>query len=234
MTIENVTPGLGQGEGHGRSLSDALMGPLISAYRVGGFGLTFLCLGTALLGGAGFVAESWSRTVMLVVGVLSILGPAYLFLDKEVRPIGRARRAVERNSELLNQIQSAALSISRTGASMQTLIFKHAQSVEVLLATSRAQLRRFPIRKVQELADRPEVSSAQQLASSIIDLSIRVEEVLRAVNAAITEADVGHLRQSLQDLAGLDTQVRALLGEEAVPLAAIEPGPSVDGEIATS
>ncbi|WP_027341445.1 hypothetical protein [Hamadaea tsunoensis] len=192
-----------------RPLADALAAPLLAAYRVGGFGLAFLLIGASMLTGAGFVDQGAATYVLLGVGVVLVLIPCYFFYAKEIRPIDRARQAVVRNEELLNELQQAALSAAQLGLMMQSLVYKYSSDVNAVLIATRSQLRLIPFG--ERLANQPALVSADALAQSAVSFAQRLEDVLGEINKAIAESDPARLRKYLDEADKLKESMRAFL-----------------------
>ncbi|MDG4774633.1 hypothetical protein [Solwaraspora sp. WMMD792] len=212
-----------------RPLADALAAPLLGAYRAGGFGLAFLLLGALILTGAGIAGRGLVTYVLLGVGIVLVLVPCYFFYVKEIRPIDRARRAVVSNEELINELQEAAVSAAQLGLMLQSVVYKHSHDVNVVLKTTRSQLRRIPFGLAKQIADQPALINADALATSVVTFSERAEEVLRELNAAIVESDAARLRKYIDEADKLKASIRGLLaarnelaveaGTAAAPLA---------------
>ncbi|WJK42237.1 hypothetical protein O7608_07570 [Solwaraspora sp. WMMA2056] len=194
-----------------RPLADALAAPLLSAYRAGGFGLAFLLLGALILTGAGIAGRGLVTYVLLSVGIVLVLVPCYFFYVKEIRPIDRARRAVVSNEELINELQEAAVSAAQLGLMLQSVVYKHSHDVNVVLKTTRSQLRRIPFGLAKQIADQPALINADALATSVVTFSERAEEVLRELNAAIVESDAARLRKYIDEADKLKASIRGLL-----------------------
>jgi len=197
-----------------RPLADALSSPLVDAYRVGGFGLAFLLLGSAMLSGAGLTDTSLVSYILVVAGLILILIPCYFFYIKEVRPIGRARQAVARNEEIINEMQRAAMSTTQLGLMLQAVVYKHSKDVNAVLRTTRAQLRRIPVPFVSGLADQPALTSADTLAQGVLELSEKTEGILGEINSAILESDPTRLKKYVGELEHIKTGIRALLAQD--------------------
>ncbi|GIF96710.1 hypothetical protein [Catellatospora citrea] len=195
----------------GRPLAEALAAPLLGAYRAGGFGLAFLLLGAMILTGAGFVDRGPVTYVLLGIGALLVLIPCYFFFVKEIRPIDRARKAVARNQELINQLQQAAVSAGQLGLMVQSVVYKHSRDVNAVLSPLRSQLRRIPFGLARQLADQPALVNAEALAAGVVSFSERAEEVLREINTAIIESDAARLRKYVDEADKLKASIRAVL-----------------------
>jgi hypothetical protein len=192
-------------------LSDAMAAPLVKVYRAGGMGLALLWLGAVLLVTANLTPGVYGKVVLSVVGVSAVAVPAWFFYVKEVRPIGLARAAVTANRELIDRMQSVALSMSQIGLMLQALVYKHASSVDGLLTASRDQLRSFPIPAVKALAERPAIADAHAFAAAVLVTSERLEVALTALNEAITTSDAGRLQTYLDDVDTIKDELRQLL-----------------------
>ncbi len=207
MTVDSVPADAAAG----RPLADALASPLVNAYRAGGFGLAFLLLGATMLTGAGFVERGPVTYVLLGIGILLVLIPCYFFFVKEIRPIDRARKAVAGNEQLINELQQAAVSTAQLGLMLQSVVYKHSRDVNVVLSTTRSQLRRIPFGLARQLAEQPALVNADALAASVVAFSERTEAVLREINAAIVESDAARLRKYVDEADKLKASIRALL-----------------------
>jgi uncharacterized membrane protein YcjF (UPF0283 family) len=132
-------------------LSDAISSPIIKAYKAGGLGLTFIFIGTFLLLAALFFHQgSWISYLSATLGTLMILAVLYLFYIKDIRQLQELSQKINRNKELIDTIQKAAIEMTDLSYELQALAFKYSNEV----ASELSQIR--PI--VREIKDLPLIS----------------------------------------------------------------------------
>jgi len=97
-------------------LSDRMLGAVIKAWEKGKEALTFLVIGTITVLLAFFLAL-FGRDVLaigfLVIGCLIIGVVAYKFYSNAIAPTIDASKHMEKNAELINAVQDAALELTR-------------------------------------------------------------------------------------------------------------------------
>lgn len=196
----------------GHSLYESLASPLTKAYRVGGFGLAFLLLGASLMLTAVIGRWGWPSYAAGIAGFVLVLIPAYFFYIKEIRPIGRAQRAVEQNKELIDAVDHTLQSMLMLCLSLQGLLLVHAEQVNAVLSTSRAQLRALPP-PLGMLADRPVLKNANAFSQAVVAMATGLGSVLGEVKQALIDADPGRLRRYLADLDQLGIELKSLASE---------------------
>lgn len=196
-------------------LSEALARPLERAYRLGGFGLTFLVLGATFLVASIAVPSEPLAYLVAAVGLLLIVVPCYFFYVKEIRPIKSAERTVRQNTELIDSVQETALEMTLAAHELQSLALANAREVEELLRLARPALSRIPV--LSKIAESPRFDRADWFAGRVVAATERSEEVIGDIQRALTEADATQLRKYLAELRAVRTDLKELLrtGDEA-------------------
>ena len=113
-----------------KPLSDAVSAPILSSYKAGGLGLTFLTLGALLMLIAFFWNDKGVLTYFILgIGTLLIFSTLAYFYFKDMRKLITAKKNVHKNKELIDAIQQTALELTELAYVLQALIFKHANQV---------------------------------------------------------------------------------------------------------
>jgi hypothetical protein len=192
-----------------RPLSDAVSSPLTKAYRVGGFGLSFLVLGAILFSAAAVSPRGVLSYFMASVGLLLIAVPCYFFYVKEIRPIASAQRRVAENAELIDAVQDVALATTLAALDIQALAYKYAEEVRDLLQIARPAMERIPL--LRKIAQSSQFEQADWLTSAIVEVTERAERIISEIRQALIAADPTELKKYASELEGLRAEVRRLL-----------------------
>ncbi|GGT29241.1 hypothetical protein GCM10010271_36530 [Streptomyces kurssanovii] len=176
-----------------KKLSDAISEPLTRAYRVGGFGLAFLLLGALLMLGAIFRHGDTLSYALACVGIILIAVPCYFFYVKEIQPIRKAQQAVDRNKEMIDQIQETALSLMELSLLLQALAFKHSELTAEMIGVIRPKIKAIPV--IGKLADGPLLSRPEALGKAIVGATRGSKELLEDINSALQQSDINRLKK---------------------------------------
>jgi hypothetical protein len=195
-----------------KPLSEAIFEPLNRAYKLGGFGLAFLALGSFLMLAAFFLpARGILPYLVLFAGFVMIVLVSLLFYLKDIRPIYAAQRSVEQNSELIDVVQKTALEMTRLASNMEALAFKHSTQVHAAIQTIRKELEGIPY--LSRISESKPVARTEQGALVVVDYAERAKEVIDKVQRALIESDPDCLKEYLDDLRNLSTRSQQLLRE---------------------
>lgn len=192
-------------------LSDSLAQPLISAYRAGGLGLTFLVLGSLLLAWSGGWLTDSAKYAVMALGLVLIGLPCWYFYLKDIRPIARAQRAVRQNRETIDAVQSIGLALTELTWELQTLLFKHADEVRRAVAVIRPTIGSIPV--VGPKVD-PVLAKTESFSSGVVDLADGVRSVVADVKATLLDPDPAELKKYVAKLNVLESRLHELLATD--------------------
>jgi hypothetical protein len=190
-------------------LSDALSEPLTKAYRIGGFGLAFLLLGAIFLTASAATPRGLLSYLIAAVGVVLVVVPCYFFYVKEIRPIKAAQTQVSSNAELIDSVQTAALTTTLAAYELQSLAYRYADEVGELLRIARPAMMRIPL--LRRIAESDEFERADWFTGRIVALTQRSERVIADVRQALVDADPTALKKYVSELESLRTELKELL-----------------------
>jgi len=208
-----------------KPLSNAIAIPIVRAYRAGGFGLVFVFVGTLLLLTAMFVGKGPTGYIVATVGTIMIIFVLILFYLQDIKKLQQAGDNIKRNSELVDTIQNTAIKMTDLASHLQSLAFKHAEEVAILIAQLRerlSQIQSLPILSripgidtIATISENEHVVRASDLAASIVKYTETSKEVIQEVRLALVECDPGRLTKYLDELRALDEKTKTLLTREA-------------------
>jgi hypothetical protein len=218
-----------------KPLSDAIATPILKAYKAGGFGLVFVFVGTLLLLVALFFGEGLPRYIAAAVGTLMIFFVLVLFYFQDIKKLQQASVTINRNAELVDTIQQTAIEMTDLASHLQSLAFKHADEVAVLITQIRerlAQIKSLPIvsgipgiDKIAAISENKHIVRANDLAASIVKSTETAKEIIKEVRIALVECDPKRLSKYLTELRALDEKTKALLTGQTQPSAQPDPRP---------
>jgi hypothetical protein len=197
-----------------KPLSDAIIEPITKAYRVGGFGLAFLLLGAIMILLGVLISVRDFAYPLAFVGLLLIVIPCYFFYIKEIRPISAARKSTERNREMVDTVQAAAIELTALTLELQALAFKHAEQIVEVLHIARPQIKAIPV--VGSSIDSRLLGKPDELARTIVSATGAVRGVVENIQEALIYSDASRLREYLRDVKRMETQVSAVLASPAL------------------
>jgi hypothetical protein len=141
-------------------LSKAVATPLERAYRAGGLGLSLLTLGAILMlvayvyGKRGLVSHA-----VLALGAMLILSVLVYFYIGDMRKLVGARKKIRENKELVDTVQQTAVEATQLALHLQSLAFKYADQVALMIQTLRPLITNLPL--VGKYADTPALVLAE-------------------------------------------------------------------------
>jgi hypothetical protein len=204
----NTTPNI-------KPLSDAISSPIMKAYVKGGYGLTFLMLGSILMLIAYFSSEKGILSyIVLATGAIIIFSILAYFYFKDFRKLVIAKESVKRNKELIDAIQQTALEMTELSYNLQALIFKHADQVSYAIQYIRPVIRELPL--VGRLADSKVMDKTETLSTTIVESAERIKKVIEDLEKALIESDPRGLKKYLEQVREFKVDIRRLLGETYV------------------
>jgi hypothetical protein len=226
MTLESIQGG--QESRSVTSLADAIFAPVNKAYKLGGFGLAFLGLGILLmllvfLSGRGGIPAY----LVFMTGLLLVVATGVLFFYKDVAPLFRVQSNIQRNKQLIDTVQATAIQLTDIVYQGQALAFKHAEAVASVLQMTLPLVRNLP--GIGQVANSQSVVRAETLATKIVETAKAARQVIVDVRDALIDSDPEPLRQYLDDLRGLSSQLEKVLAEAHAQPTPANPSPAADG-----
>lgn len=189
-------------------LSDSIIEPITKAYRVGGFGLSFLLLGAIMLLAAALIPTGYFLYPLALIGFVLVVIPCYFFYVKEIRPIARAQRSLARSSDVIDTVQAAALQVTGLAHDLQSLAFRYATEIEKALKIIRPQIKIIP--GIGKIADLP-LMETENLAGSIVSTTQGIDHVVNNVKQALIDSDPKLLKVYIGDMKRIGANLEALL-----------------------
>jgi hypothetical protein len=190
-------------------LSDAIIEPITRAYRVGGFGLAFLLLGTIMILLGVIISARDFAYPLAFVGLLLVVISCYFFYVKEIRPVSVARKSAVRNEEMIDTVQAVAIEVTNLTLVLQALAFKHAGQIVEGLEAARPQIKAIPL--IGDTIDDRLLAKTDELARTIVTTTGTVQVVVANIQEALIYSDAKRLREYLQDVKRMEAQVSAVL-----------------------
>lgn len=207
-----------------KPLSEAIATPILKAYKAGGFGLVLIFLGTLLLLATMFFGNGLPRYICAIVGTLMIFLVLILFYFQDIKKLKQAGDSIDNNAELVDTIQQTAIEMTDLASHLQSLAFKHADQIALLITQLRerlSQIQSIPlisgipgIDKIAAISENKSVVRANDLAASIVKSTESAKEVIQEVKISLVECDPKHLTKYLAELRALDEKTKALLSGE--------------------
>lgn len=192
-----------------KALSDAIIEPITKAYRVGGFGLSFLLLGAIMLLAAALIPIGYFMYPLALIGFVLVVIPCYFFYVKEIRPISKAQRSLARSSDVIDTVQAAALQITGLAYDLQSLAFRYATEIETAIKIIRPQIRIVP--GIGKIADLPLMRETENLAGRIVSSTRGIDHVVSNVKQALIDSDPKLLKVYIEDMKRIGADLEALL-----------------------
>lgn len=198
-----------------KPLSEAISGPIIKAYRAGGFGLVFVFIGTLLLLVALFFGGGLIGDVIGILGCLMILTVLYLFYFQSIKPLKDINERIQRNQELIDTVQETAIQMTDLAYDLQALAFKHADEVAHLITQSRQTLQMLSnVPGIGKLADNKYVVKAEDLSASIVKTTGSAKSTIEDIKTALVESNPALLKKYLKQVEELDLMTKELLKKD--------------------
>jgi hypothetical protein len=182
-----------------QSLSDAIFGPVNTAYQTGGLALAFLSMGAFVMLVAFFLPGNDKVGYVLVFtgfGLIAMVGA--FFYSKQLSPLLKVRKSISDNSELIDAVQATAIELTKLTSDLQALAFLHAREVAEALEKIRPVVKQVPF--LGAIAESKIMSQADVFAGTITEYSDRTQQIVLDLRKAITESDPTLLKQYLSDL----------------------------------
>jgi hypothetical protein len=182
-----------------KSLSDAIFGPVNTAYQTGGLALAFLSMGAFVMLVAFFMPGNDKVGYVLVFtgfGLIAMVGA--FFYSKQLSPLLKVRKSISDNSELIDAVQATAIELTKLTSDLQGLAFLHAKEVAEALEKIRPLVKQVPF--LGAIAESKLMSQADVFAGTITDYSDRTQKIVLDLRKAITESDPKLLKEYLLDL----------------------------------
>ena len=182
-----------------KSIADAAAEPLRKAYLAGGFGLTLLTLGAALMFAAFFMnrRDPVAYTV-LATGVFLILFMVVYVYFKELRRLSKAGASIKSNKELIDAVQQTAVALTDVASDLQLLAFKHAQDFSTAINLAKPYLEKIPL--VSKIFQTDAFIKADALSTTIFSSTQKARQVIDDLRTALTEANATHLKKYLEEV----------------------------------
>lgn len=182
-----------------KSIADAAAEPLRKAYLAGGFGLTLLTLGAALMFAAFFMnRHDPVAYTLLTTGVFLILFTVLYVYFKELRRLGKAGASIKSNKELIDAVQQTAVALTDVASDLQLLVFRHAQDVTTAINLARPYLEKIPI--VSKIFQTEAFIQVETLSATIFATTQKARQVIDDLRTALTEANATHLKKYLEEV----------------------------------
>lgn len=190
-------------------MSAAVIEPITKAYRVGGFGLAFLLLGALMIFTGAVFSVGLFAYPLAFVGMLLILITCYFFYAKEIRPISRARKALNQSSEMIDAVQKTAIELTDLVYTLQALAFKYRDQVSSALGAVQPQIKAIP--GLNNISGAWLLTETGDPAKSIVFGTTFVKEIVENLQKALTQSDAKQLRVYLQELQRIKAELDTLL-----------------------
>jgi predicted transcriptional regulator len=182
-----------------KNLSDAVFGPVNTAYQVGGLALAFLSLGAFVMLAAFFLPGNDNvRYVVVFTGLGLIAMVGTFFYSRQLSPLFKVRKSIRENSELIDAVQATAIELTQLTSDLQKLAFLHAEEVAEALEKIRPVVKQVPF--LGAIAESKLMSQADRFAGTITEYSDRTERIVSDLRKAITESNPSLLKTYLSDL----------------------------------
>src|SRR4051812_41719084 len=110
-----------------KQLSDALSNSIGTLYKLEGFGLVFIFIGTLFLLSALFVGNTITSYIIAALGSLIILVVLYFFYTRDIKSLQKAQMNIQKNKEVIDTFQEAAIQMSDLAYDLHTVTNAHAQ-----------------------------------------------------------------------------------------------------------
>lgn len=201
-----------------KSFSQALSGPLVTAYKTGLYGLVSIFGGTILLFLTLFFGEGIFRYIVGGIGAFTILAVLVLFYFKLVGIIKHIRKS----EELFHTVQETAIYMTDFAYTLQAVAYKNAEEVSTTITQLRATVEDVTsmpfvssipgVEQIGNIADNPHVVRAEDLSKSVVATTVTAKTVIEEVKTALTESDTAQLQKYLGQLKNIELQVKGLLG----------------------
>ncbi len=119
-----------------KKLSDSISTPIVRAYKAGGYGLTFLTVGSLfLLIAAIFNLDNWPRYLLAGVGILLIFPVLILFYFKDIKKLSELNKNIKSNKDMIDTVQNTAIEMTELANNLQALAFKYANEVAEVMTS---------------------------------------------------------------------------------------------------
>lgn len=204
-----------------KNLSEAISAPIIDSYKAGGLGLVFAFLGTLLLLIALFSGKGVYGYIFGILGSLMILAVLCLFYFRDIKKLKDINDSIEKNKELIDNVQEAAIQMTDLAYGLQSLAFKHANEIASMLTLIRQKLKEFRsiplvsnipgVDKVCELAENQYVLKAEDLSALIVKTTSAAKSTIEDIKISLVESDPKLLKKYLNQIEEMGHKINELL-----------------------
>ena len=125
------------------------------------------------------------------------------------------------NEKLLNSIQDTAIQMTELSSQLQSLAFKHADKIGIVVNQIRNTLKLvadIPLvgnteigKKVAGIADHEKIKDAEQLSHDIIEYTEAAKEVIEDIKIALTQLDPEPIKEYSKKIESIDQKLKQIL-----------------------
>ena len=206
-----------------KPLSEAISIPIIKAYRVGGFGLVFIFIGTLLLLTAFLFNTNFVSYLSAGVGTLLILVVLLFFYFQSIRPLMQFSQTIQLNRATIDAVQTTAIQLTELISDLQSLAFKHAEEIASIISQLKEALQTINnipgiafipgAENIKLLGESDYVLKTDELATSIIKLTKSAKNTIEEIKTALIQSNPELLAKYLSQLKDLDARIVLLLAQ---------------------
>lgn len=191
--------------------SEKILGVIVTGWDKGREALVFLLIGTASIIGAFWLVildRELLAIAFLLIGLITIGIVGYKFYFDAVVPARVASQNIERNSELIDSIQDAAITLTELITLLNDYALSNADSIVTVVDNAKGALSRLP--GGQLIANSEYFTKGDNLARGIRRIAAGSRDVVKEVQDSIAKADVKKITTHIANL----KQVREMIEAE--------------------
>lgn len=171
-----------------------------NAYKIGGYLLSAMVIGTALMILAALFGRD--RSIMMFTGAILLCLCMALVIYLYVKPFRDLKQKLDERSEFLKVSQDGVVRMAATVKSFSGGIAENHENVALALRAVRPYLDSVP-------AVASWIDGAQDLSADLIKHSLALRDASNSIEVAFSMGDAQRLRQSLEEAQKLAEQIKA-------------------------
>jgi len=148
-----------------------------------------------------------------------------LFYLQDIKKLKQANDSIKDNRELIDAVQETAIAMTDLAYNMQSIAFKHADAVNLLLVAVREKLNEVGsipgvshipwADKLFKFGDNKHLVRTEKFSAAIVNTAESARTIIDEIRTALIKSDPFIIRKYLKEVRGLDEKAKALLAGES-------------------
>lgn len=176
---------------HSAGLINHMLNVLTTAYKIGGYLLTSMLIGTTLMTLSMMVDSGISRNAATGTGMVLLVLPLVVILILYLKPLRDLKKQLDEKAAFLKATEEGVVGMAQTVRSFSDAIISNHKNTANALRAVRPHINSFP-------AVANWVDSSEDLSRDLIQRSVDLRDAATSIENAFRHGDTEALRQSIR------------------------------------